>query len=107
MVTTEWLLAERISGLWVAHGHFYLFPLKAKTGSFMIQTVAKNSRPKRPWDCSIPFVQNISATSPWLQQLPPILTEAKTAGCADGISGQGTRLDLSADIPVLQYFLYY
>ena len=71
----------------------------------MIQTVARNSRPKRPRDCSIPFVQNIPATSRWLQQLPPILTEAKTAGCADGISGQGTRLDLSADIPVLQYWL--
>ena len=67
----------------------------------MIQTVARNSRPKRPRDCSIPFEQNIRATSRWLQQLPPILTEAKTAGCADGISGQGTRLDLSADI---QYY---
>ena len=25
MVTTKWLLAERICGLWAAHGHFYLF----------------------------------------------------------------------------------
>ena len=70
----------------------------SKTGALMIPTVAKNicstfTRPYLSLRLLNPFwSKNIPVCCPWLEQLPPILAEAKTAWSADVITKKGHTL---------------
>ena len=56
MVTTKWLLAERICGLWAAHGHFFVFPnLRLKLVHLWFRRLQRTVAPKGPETAQFPL----------------------------------------------------